>query len=281
MAEYNSDFNPAMAASAMFDSIINQVRSSNLNFQMQMTPFSATIVIKKTLIKDTSGFHVIPSTYKNHEEEMAEQKYKKVFTEIKPPKVSHTMVQTDFDEAITENKETLKKNDEKENDQKHQEPEVREKKLNKKLFKNLSKSHSNETKIKNDAESEVDATDDDVDFNYNVEVSNIFSPLQAPQEESKVLAIATLSRPPLADQQDPCTAPPAHSRAAPSSSSPRSPARTPAPSPLNLTHSLPDSDQSWDIATNGEFQKIQQELEKVKKILEEYQPSGSRGTCST
>ena len=82
MAEYNSDFNPAMAASAMFDSIINQVRSSNLNFQMQMTPFSATIVIKKTLIKDTSGVHVIPSTYKNHEEEMVEQKYKKVLTEI-------------------------------------------------------------------------------------------------------------------------------------------------------------------------------------------------------
>ena len=95
-------------------------------------------------------------------------------------------------------------------------------------------------------------------------------------------SIATLSRPSLADQQDPCTAPPAHSRAAAtSSSSPRSPARTPPPSSLNLTNSLPDSGQSWDIATNGEFQKIQQELEKVKKILEEYQPSGSRGTCST
>ena len=81
MAEYNSDFNPAMAASAMFDSIINQVRSSNLNFQMQVTPFSATIVIKKTLIKNTSGFHVIPPTYKNHEEEMAEQKDKNENTE--------------------------------------------------------------------------------------------------------------------------------------------------------------------------------------------------------
>ena len=151
--------------------------------------------------------------------------------------------------------------------------------MNKKLFKNLSKSRSNETKSNNDAESEVDATDDDVDYKYNIEVSNIFSPLQVPQEESKVLAKpskAPLSRPPLPDQQDPCTAPPA-----PSSSCPRSPVRTPPPTPLNLTNSLPDSDQSWDIAMNGEFQKIQQELDKVNKILEEYQPSGSRGTCST
>ena len=109
MAEYESDFNPAMAASAMFDSSINQVRSSNLNFQMQMTPFSATIVIKKTLIRDTSGFPLIPPTYKNHKEEMVEQKYKKVTEEMKPLKVSHTTLQTDLDEDITANKETLKK----------------------------------------------------------------------------------------------------------------------------------------------------------------------------
>ena len=74
--------------------------------------------------------------------------------------------------------------------------------MNKKLFKNLSRSRSNETKSNNGAESEVDATDDDVDFKYNIEVSNIFSPLQVPQEESKVLAKpykATLSHPHLPD----------------------------------------------------------------------------------
>ena len=129
MAEYNSDFNPAMAASAMFDSIINQVRSSNLNFQMQMTPFSATIVLKKTLIRDTSGFALIPATYKNHKEEMVEQKYKKVTEEMKPFKVLHTTLQTDLDEDITENKETLKKNNDKKNDTKLHEPEVKKKKI--------------------------------------------------------------------------------------------------------------------------------------------------------
>ena len=64
-----------MAASELFESIIDKVRSSNLNFQIQMTPFSANIVIKKTFIKDNSGFPLLPPTYKNHDhvQEIGEQ----------------------------------------------------------------------------------------------------------------------------------------------------------------------------------------------------------------
>merc|ERR1712208_21320 len=75
MANYTSDLNLTMAASELFESIIDQVRSSNLNFQIQMTPFSANIVIKKTFIKDNSGFPLLPPTYKNHnhDQEIGEQ----------------------------------------------------------------------------------------------------------------------------------------------------------------------------------------------------------------
>ena len=94
MAEFNSDFNPTMAASEMFERIIDEVRSSNLNFQIQMTPFSANIVIKKTLIRDNSGFPLIPTTYPNHDNEQ-KKNYKKVTEEMEALKVSYTTVQND------------------------------------------------------------------------------------------------------------------------------------------------------------------------------------------
>ena len=44
-----------MSASKMFDYLLNSVKSSNLNFHIQQTPFSAVISIKKTLVKDQFG----------------------------------------------------------------------------------------------------------------------------------------------------------------------------------------------------------------------------------
>ena len=56
----DSDFNPTMAASKAFDQILEYVKSSNLNFCLQLSPFSANISIKKTLTKDKSGVHLNP-----------------------------------------------------------------------------------------------------------------------------------------------------------------------------------------------------------------------------
>ena len=53
--------NATMAASKAFDKIIDCVKSSNLNFCLQLSPFSATISVKKTLIKDKAGFYLSPS----------------------------------------------------------------------------------------------------------------------------------------------------------------------------------------------------------------------------
>ena len=288
MAKHNSDLTPTMAASAMFEGIINQVRSSNLNFQIQMTPFSANILIKKTLIRDNAGSPIIPPTFNIHDEEI-EKNYQKVNAEMEALKVGYMTIQSDLEEAMSENKSNLKvikslqdtiaKNEEM---KKYKEPlELGAKKkkfsqtkaeikpVNQKSTKSLPKNVSKDTKSNND-ESEIKPIDDDVDMNYNVKVSNIFSPLQIPPEESVVStkpSIATLSCPTLSasDPHHPCTP-------LPSFSSPQLLARTSPPSNLS------DSD-SGEFA--GQFQNIEQELDKVKKILEEYQTTISGGTSST
>ena len=56
-----SDFiNPTMLASENFDAILDQVKASCLNFQIQVSPFSAMISLKKSLIKDKTGQLLLP-----------------------------------------------------------------------------------------------------------------------------------------------------------------------------------------------------------------------------
>ena len=56
-----SDYiNPTMLASQNFNSILEQVQSSCLNFQIQVSPFSAIIHLKKSFIKDKSGKLLLP-----------------------------------------------------------------------------------------------------------------------------------------------------------------------------------------------------------------------------
>ena len=58
-----------MVAKRSFDSILEQVQASNLNFQLQVSPFSATISLKKTLIRDKFGNLLLPPSpiLPNHE----------------------------------------------------------------------------------------------------------------------------------------------------------------------------------------------------------------------
>ena len=58
----DSDRNPTMLASNAFENIIDKIRSSNLNFQIQMSPFSAYISLKRSLIKEKSGALRLPPT---------------------------------------------------------------------------------------------------------------------------------------------------------------------------------------------------------------------------
>ena len=64
MKEYISsdNFNPEMLAAQAFDIILGRIQRSNLNFQMQVSPLSAQISLKKSLIKDRSGSFILPSS---------------------------------------------------------------------------------------------------------------------------------------------------------------------------------------------------------------------------
>ena len=59
----SSELNPTMVAAEAFNSILQQVQSSNLNFMIQLSPFAANISLKKTPLKDKSG---IPFPLKNN-----------------------------------------------------------------------------------------------------------------------------------------------------------------------------------------------------------------------
>ena len=50
-----------MAIDATFNSILNEVQMSNLNFAIQLTPFAAYITLKKSTQVDKSGRSTTPS----------------------------------------------------------------------------------------------------------------------------------------------------------------------------------------------------------------------------
>ena len=59
----NSD--DTMAASEMFDIILSQIQRSSLNFRLQVSPYSAVISLKKSLVKDKFGTLILKSSFKN------------------------------------------------------------------------------------------------------------------------------------------------------------------------------------------------------------------------
>ena len=58
----NSDVNsnPTMIATEKFNNILDQIQSSQLNFHLQISPYSAVISLKKSLMRDKSGNVILP-----------------------------------------------------------------------------------------------------------------------------------------------------------------------------------------------------------------------------
>ena len=57
----NSDKNIAMIATTVFDDLVGRVKASNLNFTIQLSPFSAYISLKKSFIRDKAGAFILPN----------------------------------------------------------------------------------------------------------------------------------------------------------------------------------------------------------------------------
>ena len=53
------DFTMAAAAAA-FENILQTIQYSNLNFLLELSPFAATISLKKTPVKNKSGIALLP-----------------------------------------------------------------------------------------------------------------------------------------------------------------------------------------------------------------------------
>ena len=56
----NSDAYTTMDATLKFDDILKTIQSSNLNFHLEISPFSAIIHIKKSLITNKFGVSLFP-----------------------------------------------------------------------------------------------------------------------------------------------------------------------------------------------------------------------------
>ena len=74
-----------MSATRTFDDIIDHIQNSNLNFHLQMSPFSAVISLKRSLIKDKFGSFLLPSivTPKSSKNEIAALASKNLMLENK------------------------------------------------------------------------------------------------------------------------------------------------------------------------------------------------------
>jgi len=100
----DSDMNltTTMLASRAFDKILQEIQSSNLNFQLQMSPFSAQISIKKSLVKDRRGFtHHPQSTEKIGSQDLLqlETEKQKLVEELETSRQNHAHVVGELTEA--------------------------------------------------------------------------------------------------------------------------------------------------------------------------------------
>ena len=55
-----SDRKQTMMATRIFNDILYKIQTSNLNFCLQISPFSANIALKKSLVTDKSGHVLLP-----------------------------------------------------------------------------------------------------------------------------------------------------------------------------------------------------------------------------
>ena len=63
MDRHNSQDNFNMEAYSVFENMLKKVKNSNLNYKLELSPFSAKISLKKSFIRDKSGIPLLPRSF--------------------------------------------------------------------------------------------------------------------------------------------------------------------------------------------------------------------------
>ena len=98
----DSDCNLTMLATKSFDHILDLIKTSCLNYQIQISPFSAFISLKKSLIRDKSGKPHLPTKLRNISSEHIEalvEKNHELQRKLSILSNDHTKLINDYDEA--------------------------------------------------------------------------------------------------------------------------------------------------------------------------------------
>ena len=241
MDRNNSDISPAMLASRSFDNILHQIQTSNLNFYLQLSPFGAHISLKKTLIKDKAGSYICPAVSSSqahsdnlkdllHEVAAAHATIKVLEDEMNQLKKANANQKKEIKDLKNSNKVKLEQNRKLSEASNYVKKKIVAKK---KTGREDPKAVTAAQQVEHPAQkiSSFETTVGTLDSNYNVEVSNIFSPLSNFQCEPKESILDPRSSPispalPKLPPPTSCGTPP---HAEPAPSSPRTPLGTPPP----------------------------------------------------
>ena len=93
-----------MLAAQVFDEILDRIQKSNLNYQMQISPFSAVISLKKSLIKDGSGSLLLPPVHTAIGADVT-----KLVTKIHELESDLAVQKNNYDKAVNEIENTCEK----------------------------------------------------------------------------------------------------------------------------------------------------------------------------
>ena len=91
---------PTMAASIAFNNILEHIRGSNLNFKMHLSPFSANISLKNSLIKNKSGAQPLPPTTLYTLSDVKTENMDNMITTHKKLKEDPSALQSKFEDVL-------------------------------------------------------------------------------------------------------------------------------------------------------------------------------------
>ena len=248
-----------MIACKQFNEILNQIQHSGLNFQLQLSPFGAVISLKKSHVKDRKGDFIIPSSSiisgnPNNIEDLSALEYKILMLESKLQKLQNdyayvcvhddtaTAAANKVVEAFAEKKEDTvdRESERKVPDRKKEKLEMCAETEKQKNCEYESKEDKNDKHIKDSKEKSCIESKPEIelDLNYNVKVSNSFSPLlQQVQETSSSSKPPLLTSPVSLSFRETCISPLASVNTPPSLCLASSPGRNVCSESFNLPSS--------------------------------------------